>query len=155
MLISSRDRSRVWNKVLIETSEGCWIWMGTTNKDGYGQIYINYKLHLAHRIVYLLHTKRFPTDNVLHTCDNPPCCNPKHLFEGTQNDNVQDMKVKKRAARLNGVNNPNSKLTNIQLEEIERYFSIGVLRSEIAKLFKISWTHADTLQKRYLTKKVT
>lgn len=79
------------------------------NSDGYGhiQFYINgvHSHALAHRIVYQIVNKCILTsdDIVIHSCDNPSCCNPKHLFIGTHNDNVQDKVNKDRQAK--GINN--------------------------------------------------
>lgn len=137
---------KFFQKVKSVEFDKCWEWIGSLNKNGYGQIQIDKKLYLAHRISFLLHHKRKPTNQVLHTCDNPCCVNPRHLFEGTQGDNNRDMAKKKRAARLNGTKNPNAKLTIQELKLIEHWFLIGMSRASVANYFKISWTHANTLK---------
>lgn len=85
----------------------CWTWLGGTNKAGYGlhQGSDDYRgwSFTAHRIAYWLHTGVEPTKIVLHTCDNPRCCNPNHLRHGTHQDNTADMVSKGRAAWQNGV----------------------------------------------------
>lgn len=80
---------RFWSKV--QQSDGCWAWRATTDDDGYAQLSVNGRSVKAHRFSWELHFGPIPTGmRVLHTCDNPPCTNPKHLFLGTSLDNTQD-----------------------------------------------------------------
>lgn len=76
----------------------CWVWAGSKFNNGYGKININQKSYLTHRVAYRLYYKeKIPKKTlVCHTCDNPPCCNPHHLFLGTHQDNVDDMLIKNR-----------------------------------------------------------
>lgn len=82
----------------------CWEWNGLCNQDGYGQKKINGTSWQTHRLAFAWATGNW-TDNgpkipdgmlVLHRCDNPPCCNPSHLFLGTHADNVRDAVSKGR-----------------------------------------------------------
>ncbi len=87
-----------WNR--IEKTEGCWIWHGDTQKYGYGRLNYHRKLYLAHRLAWILTNGPIPKGKyVLHRCDNPPCCNPDHLYIGTPADNVRDMIERNRMAR--------------------------------------------------------
>ena len=95
--------SRFWKFVTRgENEDDCWRWSGSTLKNrGYGQIGINGKNDYAHRVSYRIHFGDILEGlEVLHKCDNPPCCNPKHLFLGTQKDNMEDMKSKGRRGRM-------------------------------------------------------
>lgn len=87
---------RFWDKV--DKTTDCWNWTGALRKNGYGCVKYNGKTTSAHRIVWLLTYGQFPKTNVLHTCDNRKCVNPKHLFEGNQRDNMLDAINKKRAS---------------------------------------------------------
>jgi hypothetical protein len=80
----------------LDTSGGqdaCWPWMGARHRRGYGLV----GARKAHRLIYRLLTS-VPLDGicVCHRCDNPPCCNPAHLFAGTTSDNMRDMTIKGR-----------------------------------------------------------
>jgi len=86
---------RFWDKV--QKTDTCWLWIGSTNQDGYGRFNIGGKLGGAHRYSFELHTGEIPEGmHVLHTCDTPACVRPDHLFLGTHSDNMQDMYRKRR-----------------------------------------------------------
>lgn len=76
----------------------CWVWVAFLSPLGYGQILGNKrKLLLAHRAAWIIYIGDIPNSIfVLHHCDNPACVNPKHLFLGTQRDNIRDMVSKDR-----------------------------------------------------------
>ena len=94
-------RSRFEDKIMYEPMTGCWIWTGATRGNNhYGAIKISQtKSVLCHRLSYEMYKEYIPDKlKVLHTCDNPLCCNPNHLILGTQLDNIQD-RVKKQRTR--------------------------------------------------------
>ena len=108
----------------IITESGCWEFNGWRNKKGYGYIgsendrFANGKLKLvlAHRASYLVFKGDIPEKKlVCHTCDNPPCFNPDHLFVGTHKDNFRDMWNKGRGKVLRGERSPNSTLLDTQV----------------------------------------
>lgn len=76
----------------------CWLWLGHTNDDGYGTIRFRGRSWLTHRVAWVLSFGEVtPGKYVLHHCDNPPCVNPAHLYEGTQKNNMDDMFLRGRA----------------------------------------------------------
>ncbi len=77
--------------------DDCWLWVGSYFISGYGRYHINSIGFRSHRISYYLNYNVDPGNLlVCHTCDNPGCCNPKHLFLGTNKDNQRDCTVKGR-----------------------------------------------------------
>lgn len=89
---------RFWAKV--DKSEGCWVWAGQVDRNGYGVLQIRSRasrMVRAHRYAYeLAHGPIEPDLFICHRCDNPPCVNPAHLFAGSASDNNYDASRKGR-----------------------------------------------------------
>ena len=87
-----------WNRVdLTAGGVACWPWRGRRLRSGYGRLVLRGRQIAAHRIAYELSNGPVPTGLlVCHSCDNPPCCNPLHLWIGTHQDNMDDMMAKGR-----------------------------------------------------------
>lgn len=85
-------------------ADACWPWKTTRDRKNYGVAYFQRKTHRAHRVAFLIANGHWPEPCCLHSCDNPPCCNPAHLSAGTRADNAADMRSKGRQALgdLNG-----------------------------------------------------
>jgi hypothetical protein len=82
---------RFFDKVAEPDSRGCLNWIAAKTKDGYGQFTVEGKNRLAPRMAWEMANGPVTSGLwVLHTCDNPSCVNPEHLFLGTQKDNMQD-----------------------------------------------------------------
>ena len=100
-----RQRCDEWNWAFAFTGDGCWLWTGGLNRDGYGQLRVGeFGMLQAHQIAYLLHHGDIPAGRVvMHaTCDNPRCCNPDHLVLGTQRQNMRDASSKGRLGKQAG-----------------------------------------------------
>lgn len=83
-------------RVLRDPDTGCWEWQGVMHHSGYGCFKDKGQFRYTHRAAY--EAFKGPTDGklVCHTCDNPKCCYPMHLFLGTHDENMADMKAKGR-----------------------------------------------------------
>lgn len=117
---------------------GCIVWTGFKDKDGYGKIKENGKGTGVHRAILQVKLGRKLNDGEqsLHECDNPSCCNPNHLWAGSTQDNTADKTKKGRA--LKGESLHLSKLTEDQVREIRQLRFCGVPGSGIAKWFGIT-----------------
>ncbi len=123
---SLKDVERFWSYV--NKTDGCWFWTGSlrSGQGNYGQFELQGHPVRAHMLSYFL-SKGPIADGmqVCHTCDNHPCVNPDHLFEGTNFDNMHDASVKGRIAK------PLAKLTADQVRSIrERYGEVGKPRTK-------------------------
>jgi len=101
--MSPNDKERFWSKVDIKSEQECWPWKDGLQKNGYGYLSVGGRAGKdlpVHRIAKTLSMgEEIPTGQVvMHSCDNPPCCNPSHLESGTQSDNIKDMVDKGRSA---------------------------------------------------------
>ena len=116
---------------------GCWIWMSSLNKGGYGKTGLGKGSCLsAHRVSYENKYGEIPKDKfALHTCDIKCCVNPDHIFIGTQKENMQDKVRKNRQAK--GESHGRHKLTELQAIEIK---SSAKRPMDLAKKFNCSIT---------------
>lgn len=98
-MFEADDIERFWRQVVVRGPNDCWEWQGTTNTRGYGQFGIAGKRWVASRLSLTIALGRPIADGMLccHRCDNPPCVNPAHLWEGTDKDNAQDASRKRRS----------------------------------------------------------
>jgi hypothetical protein len=139
---------RFWSKVNKKEEDECWEWQAGRDNHGYGQVVKSYSIdrrtRKAHRVSWELTSGKIPDGMcVLHTCDNPPCVNPSHLFLGTQRDNVRDCEIKGRKTNppiRNGEDNNHSRFTVEQVREIrERYSKGDVSQASLAREYGTSY----------------
>jgi hypothetical protein len=114
---------RFLEKVIV--TDTCWLWNASKNNYGYGRFGLKGKTVTAHRFSYSCYYGTIPNNMlVLHKCDVPSCVNPNHLFLGTSQDNMDDMRLKGRQNGPKGQRNGHSKLTQDQVDEIRRTYKI-------------------------------
>lgn len=137
--------ARDFNTRYTITESGCWEWNDSTDSGGYGHLQVNKKYWKAHRYSYFLINGEFDwTLLVCHTCDNPPCVNPDHLFLGTHLDNNLDCVRKGRhrstypiRSNIGEINN-RSKLKEYDVIEIRKRASSGEKLVSIAKDYSVT-----------------
>ena len=113
------SKQKFWLKTDKQSDDACWTFLGATDKDGYGQFWDGdiQLMTRAHQFSAKIHLGDCPKGMcVCHTCDNPSCVNPNHLFYGSALDNQKDKMKKNRQAK--GESQGHSKLTNNQIEQI-------------------------------------
>lgn len=139
-----------FNQQLIPSENGCLIWKNATQKSrGYGWLWYKGRPMLANRLALQMKLKKDLADNIFacHTCNNPPCCNPEHLKEGTNQENM-DYKVSSgRQSRLKGEENPDSVLTTEQVIEIRALQDLFSKR-ELSEMFSVSSVTIANIIKR-------
>lgn len=140
-LVNLRWLDIFWNKV--DTSGKCWEWTGTILSTGYGRIMNDQKPQFSHRVAWeLTHAEEIPDGLfVCHTCDNPACVNPDHLFIGTSQDNQKDMVSKGRQNPPYGERSGSAKLTWKDVGYIRAIYKPGIIsQQQLAEQFNISRT---------------
>lgn len=161
------DESRILENVYVDPVTECWDWLNGLHGGGYGFIQYKGKRWTASRASYDIFVGEIPEGMfVCHTCDNKKCCNPEHLFVGTQADNIADMYNKGREntsglllGRKPGEMRGRSKLTDDGVLEIMSMLKSGDMdQAEIAEKFGV---HKATISKincgtrwRHITKGV-
>lgn len=126
------------NKVV--KKQGCWEWNGYVDKNGYPQVHYhngkrntNYK---AHRLSYEIYKGEILNGyKVCHTCDNPTCTNPDHLWLGTPKENSLDAKKKGRYQK--GEDRHNAKLFEKDVKKIKKMLVLGITQTRIAKEYNV------------------
>jgi hypothetical protein len=135
MEFTAQQITNFWSRVEQKGANDCWPWTGSRRRArpgqmGYGQVHIHRRNYPAHRIAYMMVTGRdlTPDCKVRHTCDNPICCNPAHLVEGTHLENMEDMRRRGRGGK---------KLTPAIAREIRKAQGTGTQR-QVADRFGVS-----------------
>lgn len=144
------DFENKFNKI-----EGCWEWLAVKNQDGYGRVRRLGRLESAHRVSYELYNGPFDLEkHVCHSCDNPGCVNPDHLWLGDYVSNNKDKKDKGRAVghSMPGSKHPNAKLTD---EKVQYIILSKESSAYLAGLYNVSITLIDKVKARKVWKHVS
>jgi hypothetical protein len=139
---------RFWSKVTISSAGVCWPWTRSRN-GGYGQfrVAMGASPQRASRVAWALTYGDPGVLCVLHHCDNPPCCNPRHLFLGTRADNNEDCvrKGRRPAGSADHMRSVGRRLTDDQLREIHRRDRVGESARSIARSLGVAHTTVSRL----------
>lgn len=135
----------------VEFGDGCWEWTGSRDASGYGRTgKATYGQSKAHRVSWEIANGEIPDGvHVCHSCDNPPCVRPDHLFLSDHAGNMADKAAKDRAFRFARNDNPSAKLTEEEALVVVDLCSRGVRQKDIGSQFGITqaavsyiWTRA-------------
>lgn len=166
--------SRFWKTVEVRDPDTCWPWLGSMCRDGYGFLVVHvgesesYGTRKPHRIAWELANGRIETPggmrplSVCHRCDNKRCCNPAHLFLGTNSDNAHDMWVKGRARPgraigtlntafkhpekvLRGEKHGSAKITEAQVREIKEAYANGTSQTALSQIYGLHQAHISRI----------
>lgn len=139
MSIDANTQARLWAKVDRSDPAGCWNWTGGTTRGGYGNFAINRKAHRVPRIILhlTLGIDLYGEWVARHLCDNAACCRPSHLVAGTQQQNVDDMWERGRAAI--GERMTTSKITEREVLQIRGRVARGESSRAVAEDYPISY----------------
>lgn len=142
--LTYQQKNKIYGMIL--QGSDCWPWIGRTTHDGYGQIQIGKSTYLVHRLQYYIYTEIDPGELlVCHTCDNPRCCNPNHLFLGTDADNNRDCLNKGRHKCLRGEIHLDAKLSDLEIQEIRNSM---LTQKELAEKYGVTQPHISRIKRR-------
>ncbi len=137
----------------------CWVWAGGKSSTGYGGFWLNGKTVGAHVASWLFEYGTLPKQLILHSCDNRACVRPSHLFEGTHQDNMADMKRKGRGAsgeknnfvrhpelRPRGARHGMCKFSDAQIAKVKELLARRVSQYKIAEIMGMSQPHVSAIK---------
>jgi hypothetical protein len=141
------------DRIAFGAQDACWEWQAARLKSGYGNFHSGGKKWRAHRYAYQHFVGDIGRFHVLHRCDNPPCCNPAHLFLGTPADNAKDKALKGRTGKekRRGEMNVRAKLTDVAVTEIRASAETG---GELARRLGVSRTLVNMVRRREIWRHV-
>lgn len=139
---------RFWSHVDQSPGQGpdgdCWEWMKGRVEQGYGRLSVGRGEVRAHRFAYEIAFGPLPAGMmVCHHCDHPPCCNPAHLFAGTQDDNMADMVAKGRS--LQGERHHKAKLRD---DDVRAILADDRMQIEIAAAYGVTQGLVGMIKRR-------
>lgn len=130
----------LWHRVKRDNPDECWEWTESKDSRGYGQFIFANIRYRSHRVAFELSCGPIPDGlHACHSCDNPGCCRPEHLWLGTHAENMADRDQKGRhRGWKNGSEHHLSKLTEEDVPEIRQRAANGETRANIARTYGVS-----------------
>lgn len=139
-ILSEKNLNRLWNNIDKREVEECWNYTKYKDKFGYGRIFIKKRPIRVARLVYFVYYGIDPLDLfVCHSCDNPTCCNPHHLWLGTAKENFHDCMKKKRIKFLHSI--PKETIDYIRF--LDTYYSFT--QRQLAQITNVSQTYISRI----------
>lgn len=126
--LTEKQIKHFWTKIDKKSDTECWLWLGSVDKDGYGRMSIYQskykKMYRANRLAFFLSYPNITDQSLLvrHTCNNPKCCNPKHLILGSSSDNAKDIFLANRGG---------NKLNFDIVKELRQQYLNGITKAPI------------------------
>jgi|SRR5688572_195378 len=148
---------RFWEKVDIRSLDECWVWKAGCDTEGYGNFSLNGKQINSHRVAWEQTYGRIPRGkHVLHKCDNPPCCNPGHLFLGNPLMNARDRTKKERSTKgqVRGQEIWSNKLKEQEVTRIRHKRTLGCTLRDLAAEYGVDHTTIWEICKRRIWKHI-
>lgn len=150
-------RCAVDSRVQKAGPDDCWPWTAGAHTHGYGRFGWKFGTRYAHRTALELSGVEIPPDaHIMHSCDNPPCCNPAHLSVGTNSMNIKDMWAKGRGKypppALKGEEAYAAKLTWPIVRAIRADFAKGMFQRAVAAKYGTTQANAHRIKKRAIWK---
>lgn len=123
----------------VRLTSKCWEWIGGKCSGGYGSFVVRGKVCVASRVSFELFKGDIPGGlNVCHSCDNPGCVNPEHLFLGTDFDNNRDREIKNRGNHAKGERHGQAKLTDLEVAEARQLRINGLTYQAVADRYGVT-----------------
>jgi hypothetical protein len=142
-MYSQSTIERFWSKVDVKGENDCWEWKACRDGCGYGKLGND----RSHRVAFqLTHGSIAPGKKICHSCDNPGCCNPKHLWEGTHKENMADMAKKRRSW--------GTRLQDAEVLQIRKSYTEGSTLTELAQEYGVGFQHISRIVNRVCWKHI-
>jgi hypothetical protein len=144
---------RFWSKVLLTSNpDKCWEWQASTYSNGYGRIWVDEAVRIAHRVAWKITYGVYPTLDLLHSCDNKQCVNPNHLREGTNVENAAD--AAERGLMQKGIDRWNAKVNPQLVKNIRQWNADGISHVRIAQQLGLGVNTVGSICRRQTWKHV-
>jgi len=137
--LTTEELCRFWKNVDQRGVDECWPWVGGARSNGgYGHIKLRGHIFVASRVAYLLYHLQDPAMIVCHKCDNPPCCNGAHLYDGTHSQNSRERDSKGRRRPVCGTASNLAKINDEIAYQIQLEIAAKYPDAEIAEKYAVS-----------------
>ncbi len=153
MDITEKLLARFWAKIEMRGPDDCWPWTASKNEEGYGTFFACGLYMRASHMALLIDGRPRPGRLLaLHSCDNPPCVNPNHLYWGTDKQNTEDKRARGRFNNAKGSRAGNAKLNE---EKVKDILTNSLTLMECAEKYGVTFSLIGSIRRRRIWKHVT